>query len=161
VRATQHTGARRRIARILAAAVLGTLAMLPVAAPAHASISPCATEDVWVGGHQLPVGKYICAWGWTEIGYNGGDHVFVVGTTYNVYHTWTRADGSWTSWENLGGSARSEVYAASMNDGSRRWLTLTVFDINNRPYCKIHNGYNRPGGWWPSLTTWSSANNCR
>lgn len=157
MRVTPHTTARRRVATILAAAVLGTLAMLPV--PAHAAYptAVCATELATYNDHRLPVGKFICDWKPQETYYNGGFHIFVVGSTYNVYHTWTKADGSWTAWQNLGGTARSNVLVETDSYSTTHYyLELTVMGTDNNWYCKIHNGRKRANDWWPSVGGWSA-----
>jgi hypothetical protein len=85
-----------------------------------------------IGGH---LANYICEFGVTYARWGDGSnrgHNFLIGTNYQVYNQVQYDDGSWSSWQTLGGQATSGVYV----DASALYIYAKVIGTNGLLYCK-------------------------
>jgi hypothetical protein len=103
---------------------------------ARAELAAIPDEDLCT--HPQLGGWYACDYGETWWKYdNGTVEVFVVGSDNQVYHKWTRADGSWTpDWVSMGGQVTSGVEVV---DGHGATLKITAMGTDGLPYYRERN----------------------
>jgi hypothetical protein len=138
------------IAGLLAAA--GVL----VATPASAAVAQCHYNPPWNG-------TFICAYGYEWWTFSSGvTQLFVIGTDYSVWTRWNRADGSMSSWVDLGGTIWND------NTETNREYLLTITDCTADPQQPIlgiqgtnkewyYNNRKSNGDW----TGWARTLGCR
>ena len=144
----------RRLISAGLAAVL-TSVMLVVLTPGVGHAELCDTHSLWLGP---PTGSYVCNYQPTPVLWPDG-HLqwFIVGNyppgsdQYPVYDSYQVAPyGTFTAWRNLGGNARSAVFATATDDGG-----LIVLYVTGTTGCRYFKYWETGQGWTPSQAGWS------
>jgi hypothetical protein len=118
-----------------------------ISSPKSNAVANTICSDVFNG--QLA--NYICEYGVTFAKWNDGSnrgHNFLIGTNYQVYNQLQYPNGTWSTWNTLGGQARSGVTSYAYST----YIVIKVVGTNGGHYCK--SVYYSVGSWsnWYACT---------